>query len=68
VADKPIFPGYGVVGDDSVATGGEAPAAGTEGVVEDTAVFDFGEVDDAVSGGGRGYVSINLECRRSAVK
>lgn len=48
VADETVFPGYRGVCDDSVTTGSEAPAARAKGVVENTAVLDFREVEDAV--------------------
>lgn len=34
--------------DDELAAGSEAPTAGAEGGVEDAAVLDLGQVDDAV--------------------
>lgn len=46
--DESVFAGDELLGDDGGGAGGKTPTAGTEGAVEDAAVFDFREEDDAV--------------------
>lgn len=45
VHDEGVFPRYYLFAYHEFTAGREAPGAGTEGSVEDAAVFDFGEVD-----------------------
>lgn len=45
VHDEGVFPRYYLFAYHEFAARREAPGAGTEGSVEDAAVFDFGEVD-----------------------
>lgn len=46
--DERVLPRHQTVLDHELASRGQAPAAGAEGAVEDAAVLDFGQVDDAV--------------------
>lgn len=48
MADEGVLPCHDAVGHYRFPARGEAPAAGPEGFVEDAAVLDFGEVDDAI--------------------
>jgi hypothetical protein len=48
VANEGVLARHNAVGHYRFPARGEAPAAGPEGFVEDAAVLDFGEVDDAI--------------------
>lgn len=48
LGDERIFPRHDPLADDDLALGHQAPAAGAERLVQDAAVLDLGQVDDAV--------------------